>query len=214
MDFCDWRQWSIPSALELQNSLNFLLPLTGIFIALLALWAQLTTRIALVSDKNNDSRRKNATVALFWTYMAISIAVLALAIFGFTTQSSIFAHIGSTTNGPPAFGAFLRYLLYRIGLGLLLTSCIMFFAHVLESTMSLFIKVRLGQTLTSPLLKITNNEYRKFIKSLICMASFLGLFSIAGIVLGWRYPICFVLWIGSLAILLVALGKYLKRVKA
>ncbi|MDD5311797.1 MAG: hypothetical protein PHO26_02005 [Dehalococcoidia bacterium] len=115
-----------------QSTVQYLVTVTAIVIAVLSLWAQLTLKYLGIEEKNEADAKSIATITLYWIYTAIGIAILALIAFSLTYSSF---------KVSPYF-----IPMYFIGMGLLTTPIFMIAISVLEAFTTLFLKLFNGMT--------------------------------------------------------------------
>ncbi|HEY49715.1 MAG TPA: hypothetical protein G4O13_06695 [Dehalococcoidia bacterium] len=123
---------------------DFLLTATGILLAVLSLWALLWVSFTR-GGEDVDSKKRAATIGLFWIYCSIAIAVVA---FGLLLASKLFG------CGCPASHA------RRIGEGFLSASFAMAATSVLQSLVSIAVKASRGKTAFDVMFECPEGQYR------------------------------------------------------
>lgn len=165
----------------------------AILIAILSLWAQLTVRI---SQNQDITKQKLSTLSLFWIYMAILCSLVAL---GFL----FYARVGQLLDFLP------KFILYRIGLGLMLASFLMGSIHVFESVVTLAIKIKRNLNLYNSLVNDINHQiYKCSLYCFVASAAIICLFSILGTLFGAYEPLFYWFWAGNIIALLILVWRY------
>lgn len=126
---------SIEVTSQSESTRNILVTVSAIIVALLSLWAQLTVR--LINEQSYPSRKKAATLSLYWIYLAIAIAMGALILWLLQTSQFKFT---------PYF-----FPKYFVGLGFIFTPIVMICMSVLESIITMFAKGWQNKTAFDPL---------------------------------------------------------------
>jgi hypothetical protein len=142
-----WYCNRVPDTSFSLDALPGYLTLLAILIAVLSIWAQLTVR---TSRANDDTKSRTVTIAVFWDYVAITVSIMALAIF-----------LLVAFNAPLYSFPCLRFVASRVAIALSVTAFTMAFAHAVGLVITTVCKGICGKTLFQSVLPDLKREFYK-----------------------------------------------------